>query len=60
MSKFDNEYYNKGYEDGFSDAINNLELNDILEHIKNLSVEDKQKIIKTCKEAEINNDNKIY
>lgn len=49
MLKFDNEYYNKGYEDGFSDAINNLELNDILEHIKNLSKEDKQKIITICK-----------
>lgn len=49
MSKHDNEYYNKGYEDGFSDAVNNLEIDDILEQIKILSEEDKQKIIEACK-----------
>ena len=49
MSKFENEMYNKGYEDGFSDAINNLELDDILEKIESLSDEEKQKILEACK-----------
>lgn len=47
-----NELYDKGYDDGFSDAINNIELDDILERIKSMPIEDKQKIseaIKGCK-----------
>ncbi|MBD5534535.1 MAG: hypothetical protein HDQ99_02525 [Lachnospiraceae bacterium] len=49
MSKFENEWYNKGYEDGFSDAINNLSVDDILEHIENLSDNERQQIIETIK-----------
>lgn len=40
-----NEWYSKGYDDGFSDAINNIELGDILENIKSMPIEDKQKIL---------------
>lgn len=49
MSKFENEWYNKGYEDGFSDAINSLQTDDILEHIGNLSDNEKQQIIEAIK-----------
>ena len=49
MSKFENEWYNKGYDDGFSDALNNLQLDDILEHIGNLFEEEKQKIIEAIR-----------
>lgn len=49
MIKFDNEWYNKGYEDGFSDAINNLELNDILQTIEKMSIEEVQQVEKYIK-----------
>lgn len=45
MSKFNNNMYNKGYNDGYADALNNLELDDILEHIQKLTKDEKQKII---------------
>ena len=45
MTKFNDEMYEKGYNDGYADALNNLELVDILEHIQDFSDEDKQKII---------------
>lgn len=41
-----NKIYDKGYSDGFSDALNNLTLDDVLENIPNFSVEERQKIIK--------------
>lgn len=44
MKKIENDWYNKGYEDGFSDAINNPDLESIIEKIENLSREEKQKI----------------
>ena len=47
MAKFDNEWYNKGYEDGISDAQNNIDIDDILERIPELSKEECQKI-STC------------
>lgn len=50
MSKTDNEWYNKGYEDGFADALNNIEIDDILEHIKKLSKEEKLQILRRIKE----------
>ncbi len=52
MNKFENEWYKKGYDDGFADAINNLELNDILEHIANLSDVEKETLIKAIKNCE--------
>lgn len=52
MSKINNEWYNKGYDDGYADALNNLELNDILEHIHDFSDEEKQKIIDAIKNCE--------
>ncbi len=35
MAKFDNEWYNKGYEDGISDAQNNIDIDDITLAVKN-------------------------
>lgn len=45
MSKFENEMYQKGYNDGFSDAINNPAIEDIAEMFKSLSAIDKQKLM---------------
>lgn len=42
MAKFDNEWYKKGYDDGFSDAINNPDIENIIEQIENLSKEEKR------------------
>lgn len=39
------EIYNKGYEDGVADAINNLEFEDILNQIPELSQKEKQEIV---------------
>lgn len=52
MTKFNGEMYEKGYNDGYADALNNLELVDILEHIQDFSDEDKQKIIDAIKNCE--------
>lgn len=52
MTKFNDEMYEKGYNDGYADALNNLELVDILEHIQDFSDEDKQKIIDAIKNCE--------
>lgn len=38
MNKFNNEMYEKGYNDGYADALNNLELVDIYEEYKAIAV----------------------
>ncbi len=52
MAKFDNEWYNKGYEDGISDAQNNIDIDDILERIPELSKEECQKILEIINNCE--------
>lgn len=52
MNKFENDYYNKGYDDGFADAKNNIDLEDILEQIANLSKTEKEKIIEAINNCE--------
>ena len=52
MAKFDNEWYNKGYEDGISDAKNNIDIDDILERIPELSKEECQKILEIINNCE--------
>ncbi len=39
------EIYDKGYEDGVADAINNLEFEDILNQIPELSQKEKKEIV---------------
>lgn len=52
MSKFNNEMYEKGYNDGFSDALNNIDIENILDCIPTLSKEEKQKILKVIENCE--------
>ena len=52
MSKFNNEMYEKGYNDGFSDALNNNDIENILDCIPTLSKEEKQKILKVIENCE--------
>lgn len=46
------KWYKKGYDDGFSDALNNIDIDDILECIPKLSNEERQKIINVIKNCE--------
>ena len=46
MSNFENEWYDKGYNDGFSDAINNLEIGDIINYLESLEDEKRQEVMK--------------
>lgn len=55
MFKSAQEIYNKGYNDGFEDALNNLDLEDLLAHISPLSRKEKQSLLKNIKE-EIDNE----
>lgn len=52
MIKFENEWYEKGYNDGFSDALNNINIENIFDWILALSKEEKQEILKAIKNCE--------
>lgn len=45
MGKIEYEWYNKGYDDGYSDAINNIEVGDILNQLGNFTDEDVEKLL---------------
>lgn len=45
MSKFDNKMYNKGYYDVFSDALNNISIDDVINQLESLSKKELEKII---------------
>lgn len=44
MSDFENAWYDKGYNDGVADALNNIGVDDILGALESLSEDEIQKI----------------
>lgn len=45
MGEIEYEWYNKGYDDGYSDAINNIEVGDILNQLESFTDEDVEKLL---------------